>query len=215
MNLNKIYIALKYRIWKYFHNIRCKKYRKRYTNKDLTILSMNCVGGILTHDLGQMFLSPTVNVGFNAHDFMKFCENIHHYLTIETMERCYDSKILNGRKHLIASFGDIHLSLRHYKSLEDAQTKWNNRKKRINWDKIVVLCSDRDGMTPELMDRFDRLPYKKVMFTHLPVEGRGDHYVYIKGYENEPCVGIITDPVGWTGLRPIDQFDWVKFLNEV
>ena len=36
---------------------------------------------------------------------------------------------------------------------------------------------------------------------------------YIKGYENQESVGIITDHNTWDGKRPVDQFDWIEFLT--
>lgn len=175
---------------------------------------MNCTGGILYHDLGLQFLSPTVNLYMKAEDFIKFCENVKYYISIEEMQPCLDSDIIQERKYPVAYLDDILLYLVHYHSVEDAQCKWNERKHRINWDKIVILNNDREGMTSELKDRFEALPYKKVMFTHLPDEVHPSCH-YITGYEKDECVGIITDGNGWLGKRPIDEFDWVKFLNEI
>ena len=39
-----------------------KKYRSELKNKDFTIFSCNCTGGVLYHDLGMKFLSPTINL---------------------------------------------------------------------------------------------------------------------------------------------------------
>ena len=64
----------------------------------------------------------------------------------------------------------------------------------------------------ELKDRFEQLPYRKVMFVNKPDEKHGSCY-YLKGFENDDCVGIITDSIGWKGMRPIDQFDYVRFLD--
>ena len=114
----------------------------------------------------------------------------------------------------MAYLGDILLYLVHYHTVEEAQQKWNSRKKRINWEKIVIFNNDREGMTVALKERFEALPYKKVMFTCQPDDSHPSCY-YLHGYEKEECVGIITDGKGWFGKRPIDQFDWVKFLNEV
>lgn len=100
----------------------------------------------------------------------------------------------------------------HYNSVEKAQNKWNERKKRINRDNIVIMNTDREGMTEELKERFEVLPYRKVMFTHLPDEIHSSCY-YIKGYEKDDCVGIITDHDTWDGKRPVDQFGSVKFIN--
>lgn len=207
--------GIKHTIWRINKRLRDKKRRKAYVNRDVSIISMNCTGGILYHDLGLQFLSPTVNMYFKAEDFIKFCENIDKYLAIDEMIPCTDSGIVGDRTYPVAYLGDLVLYLVHYKSVEEAQQKWNARKQRINKEKIVIIDNDREGMTSDLMDRFERLPYKKVMFTHLPEPYRGFEFHYIPGYEMEDCVGIITDGYGWTGLRPIDQFDWVKFLNEV
>ncbi len=210
-----IYSAFRHRVWAWCHKRRCKGYRKRYDNFDVSIISMNCTGGILYHDLGLPFLSPTINLYMRAEDFIKFCENMEHYFMIDKFVEITDPDIVQGRKYPIARLGDILLFLVHYKSVSEAETKWNKRKKRINWNKIVILNNDREGMTPELMDRFERLPYKKIMFTHRPHPKRSEAIHYLPGYENEDCIGIITDGYGYTGLRPIDQFDWVWFLNKI
>ena len=175
---------------------------------------MNCTGGILYHDLGLQFLSPTVNMYMKAEDFIKFCENLGAYLAIDNLSYCTDNSIVGDRTYPVAKLGDIYLYLVHYKTVEEAERKWNERKRRINFDKIVILNNDREGMTSELMDRFERLPYKKVMFVHNPVNRNPDIFHYLSGYETDDCVGIITDPKGWFGLRPIDEFDWVNFLNK-
>lgn len=210
----KIIMPLQKKSWNYFHDIKCNRYRISFKNPNITIISMNCVGGVLYHDLDLKFNSPTINIGFMADEFLKFCENIEFYLSIEKLERCRDKKLLRGRTHLIAQLGDISLSLRHWNSIEEAQEKWNIRKRRINWDNIVIICSDRDGMNQKLVDRFERLPFKKIMFVNKPNKFKGKNCVYLRGYEKENSVGIIISPKGWLGKRPIDKFDWVSFLNK-
>ena len=149
-----------------------------------------------------------------AEDFIKFCERMDHYLSIDRFVECKDETIVGERKYPVVWLDDILLYLVHYHNgVADAESKWNSRKKRINSNKIVILNNDREGMTPELMERFEKLPYRKVLFTHLPDSHASTHY--LPGYEDEECVGIITDPTGWFGLRRIDQFDWVDFLNKV
>lgn len=210
--IKKGIIKIKNRVWKYNHKRLCKKNQSKLKNHDVSIISMNCTGGILSHDLGLQFKSPTVNLFFKAEDFIKFCENMKTYLSIDDFVECTDADIIENRKYPIVYLGDLLLFLVHYDSIEEAQRKWNERKKRINWDKIVIINTDREGMTEELKDRFEELPYRKVMFTHLQDERHPSCY-YLKGYESEECVGIITDHITWDGKRPIDQFDWVKFIN--
>ena len=166
----------------------------------------------MSHDLSLKFKSPTVNLFFRAEDFIKFCENLKYYLSIEEFVECKDTKIIGERTYPVAYLDDLTLFLVHYRSVKEAQDKWNERKKRVNWDNIVILNTDREGMTNELKDRFEQLPYRKVMFVNRPDETHKSSF-YIRGYENQDSVGIITDHDTWDGKRPIDQFDWVGFLN--
>lgn len=208
----KVIGAVKNKIWNLNHRRLTKHWQSELTNPNVSIISMNCNGGILYHDLGLQFKSPTVNLFMRAGDFIKFCENLEYYLNIDEFVECKDKDIIEERTYPIAFLGDLTLFLVHYTSIEEAMKKWNERKKRVNWDNIVILNTDREGTTEEIKDRFERLPYRKVMFTHLPDEKHKSCY-YIKGYESETSVGLITDPIGISGKRPIDQFDWVSFIN--
>ena len=181
-------------------------------DRNVTILSMNCTGGILYHELGLPFLSPTINLYIQAEDFIRFCERLEDYLAIDTMTECKDPAIVGDRTYPVAWLGDIKLFLVHYHSVAEAQEAWNRRKKRLAWGNIAVIATDRDGMTDALKERFEKLPYRKVMFVHRPDTKHASCF-YLKGYEQEDSVGIITEPTGWRGMRPIDQFDWIGFLN--
>lgn len=214
MFISKVLGRIRNYIWKKNRNRINKVNRTRLNDigKTASIISMNCNGGIISHDLGLQFLSPTVNLFFRADDFIKFCENLEYYLSIDTMVECTDPTVIEQRDYPIAYLGDLTLFLVHYTSVEVAQKKWNERKKRINMDNIVILNTDREGMTDELKNRFENLPYRKVMFTHLS-DNRHKSCFYIKGYEKEECVGIITDHNTWDGKCPMDQFDYVRLLN--
>ena len=48
-----------------------KKNRSLLKNRDITIISANCVGGVIYHDLGLAFNSPTINLFFSASDYVK------------------------------------------------------------------------------------------------------------------------------------------------
>ena len=127
--------------------------------------------------------------------------------------KCTDQNVIGGRDYPIAYLGDLTLYLVHYSSVEEAEKKWNERKQRINWDNIAIFNTDREGMTEELKDRFEKLPYRKVIVCGTKPDKKHTSCFYLKGFEEEKSVGIITDPEGWKGLRPIDQFDYVNFLD--
>lgn len=210
----KIGNRLKSFVWSRNRKRICRMRRRRLKDRNVSILSMNCTGGILYHELGLQFLSPTVNLYMQAEDFIRFCERLDDYLAIDTMMECKDPAIIGDRTYSVAWLRDIKLFLVHYSSVAEAQEAWNRRKKRLVRKNIVIFATDRDGMTEALKDRFEKLPYPKVMFVHKP-DAEHPSCFYLKGYEREGAVGIITEPTGWRGLRPIDQFDWVDFLNGV
>ena len=128
------------------------------------------------------------------------------------MTECTSPAIKGDRAYPVAYLGDIKLFLVHYSSVRQAQQKWNERKQRIKNNDIVVIAADRDGMTDALKDRFERLPYPKVMFAHKQDKKHPSCFCR-KGYKQYDSVGIVSDPIGWRGLRAIDQFDYISFFN--
>lgn len=63
------------KIWNLNRRKQNNYYKNNIKNKDFTIFSSNCTGGVLYHDLGLEFLSPTINLYMNCEDFIKFCED--------------------------------------------------------------------------------------------------------------------------------------------
>lgn len=63
-----------------FAVIRRNKMRRQLINKDITFLTPNCIGGILFHDLGLRFMSPTVNLMMSQTDFLQFVLHLDTYL---------------------------------------------------------------------------------------------------------------------------------------
>ena len=50
--------------------------QKRLCNQNFTIISQNCVGGVIYHELGKQFASPTINMYMDVPDFIKFISNL-------------------------------------------------------------------------------------------------------------------------------------------
>lgn len=60
--------------------------RLRLENSDITILSNNCIGGIIYHKLGLRFKSPTINLLIGLSDFIELVENLKKYENAELVE---------------------------------------------------------------------------------------------------------------------------------
>lgn len=128
------------------------------TTSDFSIISSNCIGGIIYHDLNRKFLSPTVNLYFNGHDFLKFVSNLDYYLNL-------DIKLEYADNGITGYLDDIELYFLHYDSIDDAREKWNIRKSRIIKDKIFIICTDRDGFDEQDFIKFKALNYPKLLIT--------------------------------------------------
>lgn len=184
--------------------------RIKLKNKQATIFSSNCIGGCISHDLGMQFQSPFVNLWVESPDFIRLLESPKEYLEQELF-------FLEQQEYPfpVAMLGDVKLFFAHYHSNAEAEEMWKRRCKRIDWDNIFVLMTDRDGCNEEILSRFEKLPYKnKVVFTHIPRPDIASS-AYIPGFEQESQLGNCVDFVNaWRGKRYYDYFDYVKWLNE-
>ena len=55
------------------------KYQRIGLDPDASIISNDCLGGMISHDLGLKFMSPTINLYFEtAEDYQIFSIILHH-----------------------------------------------------------------------------------------------------------------------------------------
>lgn len=155
--------------------------KRKLTQSTGTILSQNCVGGVFYHDMGLEFLSPTINLFFEAEDFVKFVNNLAYYLSLE-MEMSLD------REYPVGILGDINVHFYHYATADEAKAAWERRKKRVDYHKILVLTTDRDGFTRETFAKWCEISYPKILFTaQSEYEGHPD-VIYYPEFEKDGCV---------------------------
>lgn len=148
---------------------------------DVTLISQNCIGGVFYHDLGTQFLSPTINLFIKEPDFVRFVLNLRHYIDCE-LEMRWEEEYPVGR------LDDIEIHFMHYKTCQEAKEQWDRRKKRINWEKIVVLCTDRDGFNETAFQQWKYIPYPKVLFTAQQSFSRDKDSVFFPQYSEQGCV---------------------------
>lgn len=191
--------------WRLYKEIK----RLRLKNVFPTIIASNCNGEFIYYDLKLRFLSPTINLSFEMNDFVKMLANLQWYME-QTIIPFEDDRF----DFPTGMLGDIEIRFNHYESFDEAVTKWEERKKRINWDNLFILGIDGDNCTYDSIKKFDELPYKnKVIFTHIPYPEIKSAY-YISGFEKENGVGVLLyfKKQYWV-RRYLDDFDYVSFLN--
>lgn len=201
MWVERVIKELEWRVYK-------KTKRKKLKNKSFSIISSNCSGTFIYYDMKLRYTSPTVNLSIGMNDFVKMVKNLEWYMGQKLVE------IKNKKEYPVGVLGDVEIHFIHYHTFEEAAGKWEERKKRINWNNLFIIGTDKDGCTYETIKSFEQLPYKnKVIFTHVKYPEFSSAY-YIKGFEEEKELGVITNfQEQFFRRRYLDDFNYVKFLN--
>lgn len=166
------YETIRLKLRKYYIKLTCKKRRKKIKYDDFTIISNNCWGGTVYQSYGLKYHTPTVGLFFMDEDYIKFIYNIKEYLKcdLEFIDFSESKKAkLTGEKHSypVGKLNDIEVYFMHYKSKEEAKEKWNKRKERINWDRIIFKFSNQNFCNKEHIKKFIELPQKhKICFVN-------------------------------------------------
>ena len=187
-----------------------KKKRKGIKNSDFTLIASNCNGGVILHDLNLKFNTPFINLSLPPKDFIKLVENFEYYMSLN-VEETTDEKV----NWPVGKLGDLRINFMHYGSFEEAKNKWDERKKRINWNKLFFMLTEREGCTFDDLIKFDKLPIKnKIVFTHKKYPDIKSSF-YIRGFEKKDGIGLSMHyPKIYSIKRYVDQFDFVKWVNE-
>ena len=196
--------------------------RARLKNHTFSIISNTCIGGVITHSVGEQFRSPTVNLVIYEEDFLTFCENLRAYSSCplrpadEALSRKmgYPVGILMGSS---AGLPDITVYFVHYKTFEEARDSWVKRFARVNYDNLFFLMDRGMDAREEILDRFHGLPGpNKVFFTHREDPRRWGNTFRLSYYtESEYRTAFMYTFVrrGLFQYRVLDEFDYVTWLN--
>lgn len=189
-----------------------KASRDKLKNTDFSLLSSNCNGGVMCHDLGVQFRSQFVNLWMYCKDFVRYLSDLDYYNSID--EITFLSHEENGHDYPVGLIDGMKIFFVHYHSDEEAQQKWNERKKRINKDNLFVMMSEQNGCTMEDLEAFDQLPFEhKVVFTKKPYENIRSAF-YVPGYEDQKeLITLLALKSIFSAERHYDVFPYVDWLN--
>ena len=198
---------------------------KLLENHTFSIISNTCVGGVITHNVGEQFRSPTVNLIIYENDFITFCLNLEAYSECplekpdeeETKDLTaipYPVGVLRGGEK---NLPDIRVYFVHYGTFEEAKEKWISRFKRVNYDDIFIIMDRGMEANEEIIEKFYSLPYKnKVMMTDKLDSSRWKNNFRFSFYTDDKFVpGCLYKHVN-KGVRQymwLDEFDYIEWLN--
>ena len=194
-----------------------KKIRRKNHNLNPTIISNNCIGGVIYHNLGLRFLSPTVNLFVKSDDYLTFCKNLKYYsscdiVQVDDIDRDYPVGRIVPLDH---NHKEITIFFQHYKSFDDARKKWIERYHRINWNNIFYIYEFYDTIYDnQLLYDFDQadLPGKKILLLHREIPNVKNIFV-LSCYKEDLPTAKVFEYKGISGRRYLDEFDYVDFLN--
>ncbi len=194
-----------------------KELKKKLKKRDFTIISSNCWGGFVYQYAEMEYLTPTIGLYFHAPCFIRFISDLKNnlakeitFVTASKYDTANEFRKSEKRYYPIGMLGDdIEIHFLHYKSAEEAVEKWNNRKKRINYDHLIFSFCDKFCCTPEEIKAFDDMDLdKKVFFTHKPLPGIASS-VYLPSWRKKGEVGGADEIVA----DVISNFDIISLLN--
>lgn len=184
--------------------------RKKIRNKDFTLITSTCIGGVIYNRLGLRFNSPTINTWISQKDFCKFCSSLEYYISQDLV--FYDEPT---RDCPVAKLDDVTVVFVHYNTEEEARNKWEERKKRINWDNLYIITSDGNGVTDDELNSLDNVSCKRKLIITARNRPEIKNSFYVKGLKKEESGAthqIVSDKI--TGLRKWElEFDYVSWLN--
>lgn len=207
--------SMVYYIPRIIHN---KQFRKRLSAQNFTIISQNCVGGVLYNSLGVEMMSPTINMFIEDENFLKLASNPKHYFSsqpfiIEEKRKSQHSDITFP----VIGIDDIECCCLHYKNGKEAVDAWQRRCARVNYDKIYVVGNSWNmHENNELIEKMSQLPYPTVIFTFGKYNY--ENCVSLSDRWFKDSCGAVQPPLtdfSFTGYKRNyeELFDFIEWLN--
>jgi len=196
----------KNKVINYLVNKRFGKHKLQ--NFDFTIICNNCIAGIIYKELAMKFSTPTINLYFYYPDYIKFLSNFEYYLNQKLVfvnVSKYNKNIIN---YPIGILHDIEIHFLHYENDFHAKSKWEERVKRINFNNLFIIGSDRDNCNKNDIINFDKLPFANKIFFSAKNYKNLKSVLWISKYKNENQVGDLIKNQDW-----LNYFDLIYWLN--
>lgn len=186
-------------------------------NRTFSIVSNNCWGGQVYKKYNLPFNSPFIGLFIFCEDYLKLLENFKYYMNvdlifIEASKSKYSEKLkeykIFGTYPIGVIAEEIEIHFLHYKTEKEALKKWNKRKKRINYENLIIKISDKDLATYELLKKFDKLNYEnKICFSsknYLDIKSN----IFLERFEKQ---GFVENE--W--LYQNQKINLKKYLNKI
>lgn len=194
----------------------------RYITKDTnwSIITANCLGGVIYHKLGSKMLTPTINMWMDGTDFLVFVNHLHEFIDHGKFKKINEKWQDDlGFYYPIAELSTpeykITINFNHHDNFNKAINDWNRRRSRINFNKIFILLANYEP-NEQYYQQFDKLPYKhKLILTtkNIPKKYKkiAHHIEYPDTWRGD--WSMQPDPQN-AGHLYYERWDFKKWLNQ-
>lgn len=144
---------------KSYHKIQKRIRRIGLLHTDFSIISKNCAGGYIYQYFGIEYKSPTAGLFFTDDDYLRLISNPRHYFThtlrfINPQESSMFRLFNKTYEFPIGVIDDIEVYFMHYKSENEALSKWRRRVERVNYDKLYFLLTENEFLNTQQLKTF-------------------------------------------------------------
>ena len=187
-------------------------------NHDFSIICPTCIGGKIYHQLKMQFKSPTINLWLTEDDFYEFCKNLKWYISHDLQYYGSDETADFPIGYITGPDNElIKINFNHSKDFDTALKDWNRRKSRINWDKLYVIASTRDGESRDKIERWGNISSQVSGLVCFTAHDYPDipYALPLKLYKNcDRCGTYMEDESPILKLLPWEtDFNYVRWLN--
>lgn len=152
---------------------RIRRHYRELGGRPFSLLSNNCLAGLVYHDLGLRFDSPTINCCMAFPAFVEFVERLDHALTADLTEEKSAARPypvgrlrLADKTWLTEDTGrDLLIHFVHYSDFDSAVNAWKKRAARVDRSRVVLLAAENTSCSEANLLRFQALPFPKLLLT--------------------------------------------------
>ena len=175
-----------------------------YTRPTTTIICSTCIGGMISHNLGLRFMSPTVNIWMIPSDLVKFVSDIDRYISSPIIFK-------PSNDYPVGRIDDITVYFQHYTSEEEARCKWDERKMRIDKDNLYIITDDKNLTSDEIEALRNVRCRRLVIFT--TDESKKEPFFPYECYKGQTEIGYysVRDLKGFAPFEK--EFNYAKWLS--
>ena len=175
-----------------------------YDQKTPTIICSTCIGGMISHNLGLKFMSPTVNIWMIPSDLVKFVSDLDRYLNSDIVFK-------ESNDYPVGRIDDITVYFQHYTSEDEARNKWEERKKRIDRDNLYII-TDENNLSESEIEKLEQVKCKRLVIFTADSEKREPFFAYdCYKDEKEICFYRVRDLKGFAPFEK--EFNYAAWLS--